>query len=478
MTLVQVQTKTPNRFVRRLRSPKLIRHGVMLFFFLFLLRIAYEHQTAGGGPNGTPSVEAYCPFGGVETLYLFITTGGFVRRIEPSALILFAAVVLLTLVFSRGFCGWVCPFGSIQEWIGMAGRRIFKKRYNPAGIWDRRLRPLKYVVLAVIVALTWYMGALVFRPFDPYLAFFHLGTSVREMPWAYGVLGVVLIGSLRYERFFCKYACPLGAVISMLSRFGVTRIQRDPNDCKECNVCQRECFAHVDFLKTTSIVDSDCNHCLDCVTTCPKPNVLTVRGASWRFSHASYAALLLLGLATTIGVSKVSGYWRTKPEAVAFTNRGGKLDAEQMRGWMTLNELSSGYGIPLARLYERAHLPQTVAPTTKLNQIARTYNLEFAPDDMREVVRGFLSGQSDSPKGEKKSGQGKKDGHSGEEIRGVMTLNEVSAKTGVPKDYILKSLGAPPNTDARKPIRDWIHDLGKSMQEVREAVAAYRSGKR
>ena len=359
MTLVQVQTKTPNRLMRRLRSPKLIRHAVMLFFFLFLLRIAYEHQVAGGGPNGTPSIEAYCPFGGVETLYQFITTGGFVRRIEPSALILFAAVVLLTLVFSRGFCGWVCPFGSLQEWIGIAGRKIFRKRYNPTGVWDRRLRPLKYVVLAVIVALTWYMGALVFRPFDPYLAFFHLGRSFTEMPWAYGVLGVVVMGSLRYERFFCKYACPLGAVISILSRFGVTRIQRDPNGCKGCNVCQRECFAHVDFLKKTTVVDGDCNHCLDCVVTCPKPNVLTIRGASWRFSHGTYAALLLVGLATTIGVSKLSGYWRTKPEAVAFTNVAGRLDAEQMRGWMTLNELSAGYGIPLAALYERGHLPRS-----------------------------------------------------------------------------------------------------------------------
>ena len=97
---------------------------------------------------------------------------------------------------------------------------------------------------------------------------------------------------------------------------------------------------------------------------------------------------------------------------------------------------------------------------------------------MREVVRGFLSGQSGSAKGERQSGQNKKDGHSGEEIRGVMTLNEVSAKTSVPKDYILKSLGAPANTDARKPIRDWIHDMGKTMQDVRDAVAAYRSGKR
>ena len=112
------------------KNPKLWRQGTMLFFFVFLLRVAYHHIKYGGGPNGTPSIEAYCPFGGLESLYQFITTGGYIRRIEPSAMVIFGAVLLLTLLFSRGFCGWVCPFGSIQEWIGMIGKKIFRKRFN------------------------------------------------------------------------------------------------------------------------------------------------------------------------------------------------------------------------------------------------------------------------------------------------------------------------------------------------------------
>jgi hypothetical protein len=126
----------------------------MIFFFLFLLHVAYDHQVKGGGPRGTPSVEAYCPFGGLESLYQFLTTGGFVRRIEPSAFIVFAALVVLTPFASRGFCGWICPFGSVQEWIGVLRKKLFKKRFNPTGAWDRRLRYLKYVILAVIIGVT------------------------------------------------------------------------------------------------------------------------------------------------------------------------------------------------------------------------------------------------------------------------------------------------------------------------------------
>jgi hypothetical protein len=133
------------------RSPKLLRHAVMLFFFLFLLHVAYDHQVKGGGARGSASVEAYCPFGGLESLYQFLTTGGFIRRIEPSAMILFAALLLVTIVASRGFCAWIFPFGSIQEWLGLIGRKLLGKRFNPTCRGDPGIRNLKYVILATII---------------------------------------------------------------------------------------------------------------------------------------------------------------------------------------------------------------------------------------------------------------------------------------------------------------------------------------
>lgn len=69
-----INLSTPKRKMRG-PSAKALRHVVMAFFFLFLLHVAYDHQVRGGGPRGTPSVEAYCPFGGLETLYQFVITG-------------------------------------------------------------------------------------------------------------------------------------------------------------------------------------------------------------------------------------------------------------------------------------------------------------------------------------------------------------------------------------------------------------------
>ena len=458
------------------RKPKAIRYAVMAFFMIFLLDVAYTHQLLGGGPKGSPSVEAYCPLGGLEGLYLFVTTGGFIRRIQPSTMVVFGAVLLMTLVFSRGFCGWVCPFGSLQEWLGLLGRRIFGRQYNPTGPWERRLRLLKYVLLGVIIGFTWYLGTLVFRPYDPFLAFFHLGKGVEEMPWAYAALGVVALGSLRYERFFCKYLCPMGAVIGVVGKLSLTKIVRDDRECKECNVCQKKCWAHVDFLSSKVIDSTECNHCLDCMEHCPKPQVLSLRGFQWRIPQPVYASILVGGLFLVTGASQLAGYWQTKETMVSFRNGRGELDAEQIRGWMSLNDLSAGYGVPLGELYRRANLPEKVRADTRLNQIAKTYKLDFEPDQMRGVVRGLLQNK---PAGEKKKDGQKEHSKGGEqEIRGNMTLNEISMKTGVPKEFILKSLGGPKGVNAQVPVREWIHSAGKTMQDVRDAVAAWKAGRK
>lgn len=454
------------------RNHKLWRYSVMAFFFLFLLRVAYHHNVKGGGPRGEPSVEAYCPFGGIENLYHFLTTGGYIRRIEPSAMILLAAVVLLTLVASRGFCGWVCPFGSLQEWIGLAGKKIFGKKFNPTGPWDRRLRYLKYVVLAVIVGLTWYTGTLVFRDYDPFLAFFHLGEGISERPWAYAALAVVLLGSLLIDRFFCKYACPLGAVLGLLGKIGLTRVRRDPSECKACNVCRQKCYAHIDVASFVEIRHAECNHCLDCVAHCPKPNVLRMRGPRWRFSHPVYALVLVAGLFVMIGASKLAGQWRTKPQTVSLRDSAGRLDPEAIRGWMTLEEISTGYGIPLEELYRRTGLPGTVPAAAPLNRIAGEYDVEFSPEVVREVVRSFLA-RDQAPKSKAAIGAAGDE----PEIRGYMTLDEVVRKTGVPKDYLLKRLGLPATIDGRLPLRDWVHDHNTSVPQIREAVREYRASK-
>jgi len=90
-----------------------VRHLVQLGFALFIAGLAIGHELLPEG--AVPSAEAYCPFGGMETLYRWATSGKFIEHSHASNFVLFIAI-LLTAVVGRGFfCGWVCPFDPVDH---------------------------------------------------------------------------------------------------------------------------------------------------------------------------------------------------------------------------------------------------------------------------------------------------------------------------------------------------------------------------
>ena len=132
-----------------------LRTALQVFFFVLIALIAVNHVLEESGEAipllSNASLHAVCPFGAVVSLYQFATVGTFTQKIHQSSFILMALVFVLTLLFGAVFCGWVCPLGSVQEWVGKLGKRLFKKRYNhliPRRI-DKYLRYLRYIMLIV-----------------------------------------------------------------------------------------------------------------------------------------------------------------------------------------------------------------------------------------------------------------------------------------------------------------------------------------
>jgi hypothetical protein len=225
-------------------------------------------------------------------------------------------------------------------------------------------------------------------------------------------------------------------------------------------------------MAVTTIRDADCNHCLDCVVDCPRPNVLSARGSFWRLSHPVYAAMLVGGLLILVATSSIAGKWQTAPKALTLTDGKGKLDPEGIRGWMTLQEIATGFSIPLDAMYRASGLPAAVPPSARLNTIAKTYKVAFEPDKLRDVVRALLSGKQPV-----KTSPRPQTAEEEPEVKGFMTLNEIALKTGVPKEYLLGTLRVRDSVDARQPIRQWMHAHGKSIQDVRDAINGYRRSK-
>ena len=264
-----------------------IRSAVQIFFFGLIALIAVNHTLAEEGRGiaflSSASLHAICPFGGVVTLYQLITTGTFVQKIHESSVVLAGLVLLLAVLFGPVFCGWVCPLGTVQEWFGKLGRKLFKKRYNhfmPANV-DSVLRYLRYFVLAWVIYMTAVSGTLIFANYDPYFALFNFWTGEVAVT-GYIVLGVTLAGALFVERPWCKYACPYGALLGITNLFRVFKIRRVESTCISCNLCSKECPMNIQVSQVKVVRDHQCISCLECTSeaVCPVADtvVLSIGG--------------------------------------------------------------------------------------------------------------------------------------------------------------------------------------------------------
>lgn len=250
-------------------------------FFLVAALALIKYLKAQGVAISLPemSLHAVCPFGGVVTVYEYITTGGLVPKLHTSALILMSLGFVVAFLFGPIFCGYFCPLGTWQEWIGKLGRKLFGKKFNrmiPPKV-DRFLRYLRYIVLAMVVWKTASAVKLVFTDVDPYYALFNFYTGEAALS-AMLVLGVVTVLSLFVERPWCKYLCPYGALLGLFNLIRVFPIRRREKSCIQCKKCDAACPMNIPISATGAIRDHQCITCHECISglACPVEDTVVV----------------------------------------------------------------------------------------------------------------------------------------------------------------------------------------------------------
>ncbi|MCQ2513099.1 MAG: 4Fe-4S binding protein [Lachnospiraceae bacterium] len=222
-----------------------------------------------------PGAVAACPIGSLQAVLG--------SRNSKFSFYVLGTMMLFGVILGRAICGFLCPFGFIQELI----YKIKTPKIKIPQKIDRPLRYLKYVVLIVLVIVLPLFLTNEFGMGNPYYCKWlcPVGTLEGGLPlvlmndslkkavgllfsWKVGILVVILILSVLIYRPFCKYLCPLGAFYGLFNRISFVKLDINRDKCVECGLCEKTCKMNVSVLK--NINSTECIRCGECKSACPK----------------------------------------------------------------------------------------------------------------------------------------------------------------------------------------------------------------
>ncbi len=262
---------------RWIRARQVVQYGALaLFAFLFIT----SAQTWWSPLNLANLFSRLDP---LQAITASIASREVILTYSPALL-----TIAATLVFGRVWCGWICPLGAILELFGPKGTRKMRS-------WFRQI---KYLILITILLMAAF-GSLAFMYFDPITILVRgvadpisVVMSIIEVPGIKGVtlvsailLAAVLLLNVIEKRFWCRYLCPLGALIGLGSKFSWIRRRVNEASCVKCGDCVKTCPMGAINPETIKHDPAECIMCMDCTAPCPKTAITFGRQPTprWNF---------------------------------------------------------------------------------------------------------------------------------------------------------------------------------------------------
>jgi len=269
-----------------------------IFFLLFIYLFLGTHFT---GEDYIGRVEIFFHFDPLLALATFIAS-----RTVLASFALAAITIVITFVLGRVVCGWVCPLGSVHQFISF----IFKKTklLKPKNAQDNHLVWKYYLLIFILVGTLFSLDLIgIFDPlsllyrsftvaifpalsygFEAFVGFLYqinissLGDTLAQFfenlalnsTFRQGFfIGTIFIGilllNLTRERFWCRYLCPLGAFLGLLSRWNVVKLKIDSQKCIKCDLCNIHCQTQASPFPEEKWKSSECVYCYTCSSICP-----------------------------------------------------------------------------------------------------------------------------------------------------------------------------------------------------------------
>jgi polyferredoxin len=309
--------------------------GIGLQFYFFVRQAAGSGTITIARPGG---VEGFLPIGALMGWKHFLVTGEW-DAIHPAAMVILAFAGMMSFLLRKSFCSWFCPVGTLSEWLWKTGERLFGRNY-PIPPWlDYPLRSLKYGLLLFFVYIIAGMATADIALFlqSPYyrmadVKMLHFFTRMSQTTAI--VLSALLLLSLFFRNFWCRYLCPYGALMGILALCSPMQIRRNRTTCVQCQRCLQVCPAHLQVHKKARILSPECSGCMDCSVVCPVPDTLVMtspgrRGLNLRISWAAlFVVALFLG---TVTWAKSSGRWESRLSPQEFRMALKQIDGAAMQ---------------------------------------------------------------------------------------------------------------------------------------------------
>lgn len=335
------------RLIRRVapdRSQR-IRHIVQAVFIAingwiglqFYLWVRF-FERGGSGPyvDRPTGVEGWLPIAGLmNTKYFFLT--GIIPSIHPAAMFLFMAFGGMSLLLKKSFCSWLCPVGTFSEYLGKIGQKVFRQSLRLPKWADIPLRGLKYLLLGFFLFVIGQMSAEGLQGFmaTPYgmVADVKMLNFFRDIGLTAAiVIAILALGSMVVQNFWCRYLCPYGAFMGIVSLLSPVKIRRDSQACIDCGKCTRVCPSGLAVDKLIQIRSAECTACMACVAACPAENALQFALAPRKKSSISdrwfrrslrplaVAAILAYLFLGTVLLARITSHWQTNLPRAVYMN--------------------------------------------------------------------------------------------------------------------------------------------------------------
>jgi polyferredoxin len=320
---IHIQTKARIMAEKKVQRVRIAVQWGFLFFSLYLGVTFYrfvQYFRSGGAtpfvarPDG---VEAFLPISALVSLKGWLTSGS-INTIHPAALVMFLAAVLVSLLLKRAFCSWICPVSTVTELFWKIGYRLFGRNFRVTPWLDWLIRPVKYLLLVFFVfsiglmmsgeSLTSFILSDYNKTADVKLLDFFLHISGTPLT----VVVTLVVLSFFFRNPFCRFLCPYGALLGLLSRLSPVKVQRSESACISCGGCNKACPSHIDVMHKQRVCSEECIGCLRCVSGCPVPEALQLRAKGGKVVPGMlFAGLVVLVFVGGSLVGRATGHWHS-----------------------------------------------------------------------------------------------------------------------------------------------------------------------